>query len=235
MTTGATVCRGLITCLIVAGLMCVPTTAAGDGDAEPTLDELLNIAPADTTRRRSDRLPLVVPEGDDSASTRQRSLEELFDRMRNVSERLGGDLDPGLETQRVQESILAQLDQLIKAVKQSGSGGSSSSSGGSSGSTGQQDTGAAGNAPQEAGKAKGDGQKGGKPSGAATGSGAIGPTDQAPEQPEGTGPLRQSRVEWGNLPPRLRDEVLQSVDERPSAAYRRLTDAYFRRLAEENK
>lgn len=233
MTTRATGWRAVFACLIVAGLMCVSTTAADD--AEPTLNELLNIAPVDTTRRSSDELPLVVPQGDDVASTRQRSLDELFGRMRSVSERLGGDLDPGLETQRVQESILAQLDQLIKAVKQSGSGGSSSSGGGSSGSAGKQDTGAEGNAPQGAGQGKGDGSKGGQPSGAATGSSAVGPSDQLPQQPQGAGPLRQSRVEWGNLPPRLRDEVLQSVDERPSATYRRLTDAYFRRLAEESK
>ena len=235
MTTRATGWRTVVMCPIVAGLMCVPTTAADDGDAQPTLDELLNIAPVDTTRRPSGERPLVVPEGDDAASTRQRSLDELFGRMRSVSKRLGGDLDAGLETQRVQESILAQLDQLIKAVGQSGSAGSSSSSGGSSGSTRRQDTGAAGNAPQEAGKGNADGRKGGEPSGAATGSGAVGPADRSPEQREGTVPLRQSRVEWGNLPPRLRDEVLQSVNERPSAAYRRLTDAYFRRLAEENK
>jgi len=219
--------------MVVAGSMCVPTTAVGDGDTAPTLDELLNIAPSKPAPPPTEPR-LLVPEGDDTASVRQRSLDELFGRMRSVSQRLGGGMDPGLETQRIQESILAQLDQLIKAVKQSGPGSSSSSGGGSSGSTRRQDTGAAGNAPQGGGRG-GDGSSGRRPSGAATSAGTSGSTDELPEQPAGTGPLRQSRVEWGNLPPRLRDEVLQSVNERPSAAYRRLTEAYFRRLAEESK
>lgn len=45
----------------------------------------------------------------------------------------------------------------------------------------------------------------------------------------------ESRVEWGQLPPRVRDAVRQGVRDPMSAAYRRLTQEYYRRLAEEGR
>jgi hypothetical protein len=43
----------------------------------------------------------------------------------------------------------------------------------------------------------------------------------------------ESRAEWGRLPPRVRDAVRQGFRDPMSAAYRRLTQEYYRRLAEE--
>ena len=42
-------------------------------------------------------------------------------------------------------------------------------------------------------------------------------------------------AEWGNLPPRTRDMVQQGVREKMSSVYRRWTEAYYRRIAEEAK
>lgn len=213
--------------------------AAAD-DAAPTLDQLLNI---DTGEKRSPRpqVPAPLLPEDDSAGGKANTLEAVASRMRMVAKRLGPDLDPGLATQRMQESILAQLDKMIQAAdKRDSQSSSSSSSGKPQGSARKQDTGSTANAPQK-GAAQGDkGKDGQEPSSSSSNPmlSNTGPTrrsGKAPAQNQETGPLHQSRVEWGNLPPRLRDEVLQGVNDRSSALYRRLTDAYFRRLAEESK
>ena len=46
------------------------------------------------------------------------------------------------------------------------------------------------------------------------------------------GSLEELRHEWGNLPPRLRDELNEGVSEQFSPVYRRQTEEYYRRLAE---
>jgi hypothetical protein len=56
----------------------------------------------------------------------------------------------------------------------------------------------------------------------------VDPTDVAAQ-------FDESRVEWGQLPPRVRDAVRQGVRDPMSAAYRRLTQEYYRRLAEEGR
>lgn len=38
--------------------------------------------------------------------------------------------------------------------------------------------------------------------------------------------------EWGNLPPRLRDELAESLGETFNPVYRSVTEAYYRRIAE---
>ena len=48
-----------------------------------------------------------------------------------------------------------------------------------------------------------------------------------------TAQLEEGRVEWGRLPPRVRDAVRQGMRDPMSAAYRRLTQEYYRRMAEE--
>ena len=58
--------------------------------------------------------------------------------------------------------------------------------------------------------------------------GAVDPADMAAQ-------FDESRVEWGQLPPRVRDAVRQGVRDPMSAAYRRLTQEYYRRLAEEGR
>jgi hypothetical protein len=58
-----------------------------------------------------------------------------------------------------------------------------------------------------------------------------------PEQvdPIEGGALSETDSEWGNLPPRTRDMVQQGVREKMSSVYRRWTEAYYRRIAEEAK
>ena len=55
--------------------------------------------------------------------------------------------------------------------------------------------------------------------------------------PTGVGPLplEQLNQQWGHLPPRIRSELLQGIGEPYSPMYRSATAAYFRRLAEDIK
>ncbi|MEX2213577.1 MAG: hypothetical protein WD768_05590, partial [Phycisphaeraceae bacterium] len=49
------------------------------------------------------------------------------------------------------------------------------------------------------------------------------------------GPIEESRIEWGRLPARIRSELEQGLGEKFSPLYKKLTEAYYRRLAEEGK
>lgn len=57
--------------------------------------------------------------------------------------------------------------------------------------------------------------------------------------PKQEGPLRpaldSARAAWGSLPARVRDMLLQGSDDPFSARYKAMTEAYYRRLAEEKK
>ncbi|MEM8739616.1 MAG: hypothetical protein AAGG38_14230, partial [Planctomycetota bacterium] len=62
--------------------------------------------------------------------------------------------------------------------------------------------------------------------------GGFSPGQVGPVAP-GSGPMEEVRREWGDLPARLRDELSNGLDEPYSPVYRDLTEAYYRRLAEE--
>ncbi|MEM7624967.1 MAG: hypothetical protein AAF333_05010 [Planctomycetota bacterium] len=234
---------------LAAGTLCVITLPAAAQD-QPTLDELLDLVPDrsptqdDTTDETNPdvKTPPMIDEAPTVDGVQERlSGEELADAfaqtvadMRKVAVRLDENDDPGLDTQRLQESILARLDQLIEATEQSSS--SSSSSGSGSGQpSGNQDS-SAQNAGQGEGQQTGlqPGQQNGaaNPGGSTASDGAFSPGSVGPINP-GQGAIDELRQEWGALPPRLRDELSNGLDEPYSPVYRELTEAYYRRLAEE--
>lgn len=230
---------------VAAGLIVMPA-----GADQPTLDDLLELGSPEE-QREALRDAAAEPDdedeaGDDDAgaSLLDESLRRMLDggdpadvfqqavrEMGAVADRLGGEFDPGIETQRMQQSILDKLDQVIAAAQQQQSD-ASDDGGGSDGqsSAQQQDTGGADPAQQQPDAGDTDAQSaeaGDQPS-----DGDASPGDvqeaQTPEQA-----LRELRQEWGNLPPRLRDEIAEGMNERFSPVYRSLTESYYRRLAEE--
>jgi hypothetical protein len=46
------------------------------------------------------------------------------------------------------------------------------------------------------------------------------------------GEMEEGRSEWGRLPQRVREILMQSRRDRVSALYQQATEAYYRRLAE---
>ncbi len=192
--------------------------------ALPSLDELLGLEPADrepgaeetAERERRQELERQLAEAQ-LADSFVRALEK----MGLSADLLEARLDPGLGTQRVQEDILAKLDQLIdrarKMRRSSRSSGSSSRG-----------------APDEGGMQQPGRQQQQSRTPAAGGS--------SPGQPGGPPPredgaintiLDETRAEWGNLPDRVREMMLQGQSGTKSKLYLELTNKYYERLARE--
>ncbi|MEE9211044.1 MAG: hypothetical protein V3U29_00135 [Phycisphaeraceae bacterium] len=221
--------------MTIALLWC--SAAAPAQSSQPSLDELLEITPpadaADDQPSDVDTEPVQL----DPEAARRLSDEEAADvfkqavmQMDDAAARLGDKKDAGLQTQRVQESILAKLDQVIAAAVRRRQGGSGSGSGSSQDQARQPDSGGTSVAQQQPGGQSTAGSSGGtQPN-----TGAFSPGQVERVGPDSR-PIDESRSEWGNLPPRLRDELLQGLGERFSPVYRELTEAYYRRLAEQGQ
>ena len=226
-----------LACVVMLFGLGIPGIALGQAD-QPSLDELLDLAPSEPvtvepgTPDTPDTDKSVKPDPAESFSesvdeaisdaNAADAFEQAVQEMDRVSRRLGRSFDPGIKTQRMQESILRKLEQVIEAAKQQSSGG------GGSGQPQDQDQGAEQLAQQnsegEGGKPTGSGQQAG------TGeAGATPPID--PENQDAA--IEQLRKEWGVLPPRVREELSDGLRERFSPLYRRMTEAYYKALAEQ--
>lgn len=226
--------RGLLLATVVIGL---PAGGVYAQNGEPTLDELLGIGkppdshPPDAATESGDPQPGDSPltidrnalSGDGNSRPAD-AFDQAVREMNEAADRLRTDLDAGLETQRLQESAMARLEQVIAAARQQRGSGSGSS--GSSGQAQQQENGSEQNLGQRSPSGAGPQQSNAGSGGGSTTSG-TGPSGQ------GAGDIHSQRSEWGNLPPRLRDELLQGLNERFSSVYERLTAQYYQRLAEQ--
>ena len=216
---------------------------------QPTLDELLDLepppaeaqapqgepadpepqdasaAPADADAEAGDP---AADRASDALSMEQASgvFEQAVTQMHGVSRRLGRSYDPGLDTQREAQEILRKLDQVIASARAQQSGGGSSSS---SSSARQQDPGSQ-QVPQSQAQAGAAGQP--QPGGETAGRGAFAPGGVGPVEP-GPRDIEELRKEWGNLPPRLRDELTEGLSEPFSPVYRELTERFYERLGRE--
>lgn len=187
--------------------------AQGEDDM-PSLDELLGLegteeAGPDAAQHELEQALSGEQLGD--------AFIQAVDLMGSVAQRIQAQKDTGVQTQRLQEDILRRLDQLISSMEQQQSSSSSSSS--SSSQQQQQQP----NQPQQQ-------QQQQRSNGSESNEHAT-----APELQEG--PLRPNlepvTAAWGNLPARVRDQLLQGIDDRFSALYENMTEAYYKRLAEE--
>jgi len=202
-------------CVIVCLSMISVSAPAPDAPRRvPTLDELLGLADpdpgVDEQNAGLDRALSTERPGD--------AFGRAVELMERASSRLRGRRDPGIATQRIQEDILRTLDQVIASAQsreQQRSSGSSSSS--SSGASGAQ--------PDQRGARRAEGARPGNDPGDA---GARPGSDEV---------VRSGRVrteaDWGDLPPRLREALSQGLDDPYSRLYRRLTERYYKELAEE--
>ena len=119
-------------CLFLAGWLLAITVASyaapsAKDSAQPTLDDLLNIpksyrlpaADSSSTpakpKRVEDSSGPTTSQGPSSSEVTA-ELHSAVQVMNRVVTRLGPELDPGLETQRLEESILAKLDRVIEIV-----------------------------------------------------------------------------------------------------------------------
>lgn len=184
----------------------------------PTLDELLGLDETTGEDAAPERAEAELDRALETGGAIADAFEEAVRLMHDSADRLGAAGDPGAATQRVQEDILKRLEQLIEQAQQS-----SSQSSGSSSSSQQQ------SAPRDQPSQQNQQGQGKQPSSGEPESMSDGPAGQAAQPGQST----LNPAAWGALPDRLRDSLLQGSAESYSSLYRSLTEAYYRRLAEE--
>ena len=235
-------CSNIAAPALLALALSPVVAAQGDAPAPPTrdaaaaeqgtesdpldLDALLGIEAADA-ERPDDEADIASPEAGrlERELTAQQVREELVQAVQQMAEtadRLEFARDTSLTTQRLQRDVIAKLEVLIEfAEQQQQQGGGSGSSG-----AGQQrrvQGPQQGQLPeqQQAGQqrdaAASDSQDG-MPPAFEEGPGAAFSTDSA---------------SWGELPERFRSSLLEGAGDAFSSLYEQMTEAYYRRLAEE--
>jgi hypothetical protein len=207
--------------------------AAPDKPAEKpkSLDDLLGIPKQSQTSDRPGDLP--APANDPAQAQREleralkgESVGEMFEEavilMRDAASRVDQRGDVGAATQRMQEEIIARLDAVIAKAQQNPDQSSSSSQSQSGQSQEQQQNpGQRGQQQQQQQQqAQGEPQD-------TTGAGSQQDSAQT------RGWLDSAAPTWGKLPQRLRDALLQGAGDSFSSLYERMTEDYYRRLAEE--
>ncbi len=212
-----------------------------------SLDDLLGL-PSGKTNAKNEAKPIDDPTMTQAKDRLERQLDEkeldsllqqALAGMRTSADQLGSKTDTGATTQRVQADVVAKLDLLIEEAKKRCKGGQCKSGGegsGSSKSQSQKQSQANAQKPGEQpgekkpgeSKTKGDSKqaKGGNGQRAGDGPEPVDPNEQQAM-------LDESQAEWGMLPARVRDLIRQGSRDRIAALYQRLTEEYYRRMAED--
>ncbi|PHQ82439.1 MAG: hypothetical protein COB69_01880 [Phycisphaera sp.] len=205
----------LIACIFGA----FQANAQPEGEPLPTLDELLGLDNSDDSKDEADTETDAADADLDRVLEQDKPIADEFleaiELMHESATRLTGSTDTGLVTQRLQEDILRRLDELIDRAGEQSSSSSSSSS-------------------------KSDSKKQQQPNQQRRDENQSNINDS---QDESTAPGGQEArlgaqatldgARWGNLPERLRDALLQGSSDSYSSLYKKMTETYYRRLAEE--
>jgi hypothetical protein len=209
-------------------------TAQQAEPAPPSLDDLLGIEEDEDTgeasaaeaaaREQRERLERALAE---------RELKDLFTQaiadMSISADLLDESFDAGLGTQRVQETILSRLETLLEQARKMQNQQSSSQSSSSSSRSEQQQEQNPGQRSNQQSQTTPGSQRQDQPGDSQEG-------EPPPVQDEVVNPMiEETRTEWGNLPEREREMMRQGSREKYSSLYERLTQEYYRRLAEDNR
>lgn len=191
----------------------------------PSLDDLLGIKEEKNPQNSDDAAQRAINEELERQLNEEQianALQLAIKGMGLSAEMLDEKFDPGLGTQRIQEDIIEKLQQLIDQAKKSDSSSSSSSSSGEQQQDQQQEPGK--QSQQQKGQQQGEQSEGSQSHGESLPpglkEGSLNPN------------LEELRSEWGNLPDRIRNMLLQGRREKYSSLYDQLTAEYYRRLAE---
>jgi hypothetical protein len=207
-----------------------PVADAPDApDAPPSLDDLLEIegeadsgaaeTAAESERQRSLDKALAEQKPEQAFQAAVTEMLQSVDRLREEQA-------TGLGTQRLQERIVDRLQVMIDSAKKQQQQQQQQQQSSSSSSQ-QQDPGRRSEGEPEQQESQGSQRNEGE---------AQDGTSNQPPSPESAdleGVLDESRIEWGGLPPRVRDLITQGMRDQVSQLYRSLTEAYYRRMAEE--
>jgi DNA polymerase III alpha subunit (gram-positive type) len=205
---------------------------------EPTLDELLGIAkPAakedgkaaanenegaadavqksatDPTKTQLDRELRVQPIND--------QFLEAVGLMKESADRLTNVRDAGLQTQRIQDEVIKKLDKLIDDAKKQSSQKKQQQQ--------QQQQQEQQQSQQQQQQQSSQSQKQQQASSSNQSGSSNTPKRDGQRKAQAAG----ASAGWGDLPPKLRDALMQGSGDTFSATYERLTEEYYKRLAEQ--
>lgn len=213
-----------------------PAEAQNEGDAGlGNLDDLLGLDGDDEEADASDDAE-ALPEGAgvgeielERALTEQEAREALVQAAQQMKEagfRMGEVEDSGVVTQRLHQEIITKLDVLIRFAEQQQQQQSSSSQQQQQQSQSQQQQ--QQNQQQQQGQRQQQSQQAGEMSGEPQ----DGMHDLAFEEGR-RDVIDSSSAGWGDLPQRVRERLVEGSSDYFSTLYEALTEAYYRRLAEE--
>ena len=194
--------------------------------AQPTLDELLGIQKdkpaANTTKpgKPVDDPSRVDLERQLSMEEAQENFKQAVVLMGETATRIKDGRDTGLATQRLQEDIIRKLDMVITAAERQQ----------------QQQRSRSRQRPQQGQQQDQPGQQNREQN--QNQENANQPADQANDPPgRQDANLRPGTAArgalWGNLPEHVRNALSQGDADKYSSLYRKWTEAYYRKLAEE--
>ncbi len=147
-------------------------------------------------------------------------MARIIDHMDQTGRRLSNVFDVGSITQQIQRQIIKELDLAIKQAKQNMRLARSPA----------QQRGEKREEGETSDESQTDDDQGRSGSDA---SDQTTPGRDGDEVEVGTGGgLRESRRQWGHLPPRDRDQILQSFDEDAHEKYRKQIERYYEALAD---
>lgn len=185
----------------------------------PTLDELLGLPKSGEPGKAPDAQDPLKADLDRKLAPEEvgEQFQQAVQLMQQTAHRLRTAGDTGVTTQRLQEEIIRRLDQIIASAEQQQQQQSSASSSSSKSQQQRQQQ------PQSSQAQARDGENRGQ----------VDP----PGRQDGSGRTLQpgAGAAWGNLPEHVRDALVQGLSDRFSSMYQSLTEAYYKRLAEEPK
>ncbi|MCZ6834548.1 MAG: hypothetical protein O7G85_02125 [Planctomycetota bacterium] len=199
-------------------------------DSPPSLDDLLGLdkdKQDDGAEETADREMKEELERELTEKQIADAFKQAVEKMKLSAELLDVKFDTGLGTQRVQEDIISKLQQLIDQAKKQNKNGSSSSSSQQQQQSQEQQQNPGKNQQQKKSQADAKNQGGSQES--------QGEAEPPPlQEGELNTILEETRSEWGSLPDRIRNMLMQGRQEKYSSLYDRLTSEYYKKLAEEN-
>jgi hypothetical protein len=193
---------------------------------QPTLDDLLNLTPkgkANDSGTNAKPGSSAGSEADISPKQAGHLFQSAVAEMERAANQLDRDKEAGLATQRVQQSVLAKLDQVISSAQRRRSRGGKGADGAASESPPKPRASAGVSKPGQGDRKSKAGQQ------AATGGASPGNSGRGVSGNS----LRENRTEWGHLPIHLRKQLLQGLGETFSPLYQTMTEEYYRLLAEQ--
>lgn len=204
--------------LLFSGAALAADPAPKPADNGASLDQLLNIP---TPPKPAPAKPPAAPQQPEPTTTSTDPFRAAVGEMNQAAGKLTA-RDAGIDTQRLQEGAIKRLDQLIAQLSKQHRSKSQQNK------PQQQDNGSQSNAQQQ----QQSGPQDATGTQAATAPGGPRNPERARLKDQAMG---EKLAEWGNLPPRLRDQLLQGMEDRFSSLYRDMTEKYYRRLAEQQR